>query len=183
MRIIDLIPDNQVIIEQAATLLVEGFREHAPQAWPDRDTALAEVRAALQADRICRCALDNDGTLLGWIGGIPQYSGKVWELHPLVVDGRHRGHGIGRTLVLDFEAQVKARGGITITLGTDDEDNQTSLSGTDLYPNPLEHLVNIRNLGGHPYEFYQKLGFVITGVLPDANGPGKPDIFMAKRVA
>jgi len=26
------------------------------------------------------------------------------------------------------------------------------------------------------------MGFVIVGVLPDANGFGKPDIFMAKRV-
>jgi aminoglycoside 6'-N-acetyltransferase I len=31
-------------------------------------------------------------------------------------------------------------------------------------------------------EFYRKLGFVIVGVVPDANGPGKPDILMAKRV-
>ena len=29
---------------------------------------------------------------------------------------------------------------------------------------------------------YQKCGFVIVGVVPDANGPGKPDILMAKRV-
>ena len=47
----------------------------------------------------------------------------------------------------------------------------------------LEHLAKIRNLRGHPYEFYQKLGFVIVGVIPDANGPGKPDILMTKRVA
>lgn len=35
----------------------------------------------------------------------------------------------------------------------------------------------------HPYEFYQKLGYSIVGVLPDANGFEKPDIFMAKRVS
>ena len=33
-----------------------------------------------------------------------------------------------------------------------------------------------------PYEFYQKLGFVVVGVLPDATGPGKPGIFLAKWV-
>jgi aminoglycoside 6'-N-acetyltransferase I len=52
----------------------------------------------------------------------------------------------------------------------------------DLYPDVLEHLANIKNLRGHPYEFYQKIGFSIVGVMPDANGPGKPDIYMAKRV-
>ena len=40
----------------------------------------------------------------------------------------------------------------------------------------------VRNLGQHPYEFYLRLGFRIAGVLPDANGRGKPDIFLAKRV-
>jgi hypothetical protein len=35
-------------------------------------------------------------------------------------------------------------------------------------------------LRGHSYEFYQKLGFSIIGAMPDANGLGKPDIYMAK---
>jgi aminoglycoside 6'-N-acetyltransferase I len=79
--------------------------------------------------------------------------------------------------------QVKAQGAITIYLGTDDEAYQTSLGGADLYPNVFEHLTNIQNLDRHPYEFYQKLGYVIVGIIPDANGIGKPDIFMAKRVS
>lgn len=29
-------------------------------------------------------------------------------------------------------------------------------------------------------EFYQKMGFAIVGVMPDANGIGKPDIYIAK---
>jgi hypothetical protein len=40
----------------------------------------------------------------------------------------------------------------------------------------------LTNLRDHPYECYRKLGFVIVGVIPDANGFGKPDIFMAKRL-
>jgi aminoglycoside 6'-N-acetyltransferase I len=46
----------------------------------------------------------------------------------------------------------------------------------------VDAIRDIRNLGGHPYEFYQRVGFTIAGVLPDANGPGKPDIFLAKRI-
>jgi aminoglycoside 6'-N-acetyltransferase I len=58
----------------------------------------------------------------------------------------------------------------------------TSLSGVNLYPNVFEHIARIKNLRSHPYEFYQKCGFVIVGVIPDANGLGKPDIYMAKSV-
>ncbi len=182
MRIIDLQPENDEAIRQAAALLVEGFKEHWPNAWPDLDAALIEVHEMLAPGRICRVAVDGDGTVMGWIGGIEQYRGNVWELHPLVVRPDHQGNGIGRALVTDLEEQVRARGAITITLGTDDEDNMTTLSGIDLYPNVREHLANIRNLRGHPYEFYMKLGYVITGVIPDANGLGKPDILMSKRV-
>jgi aminoglycoside 6'-N-acetyltransferase I len=93
-----------------------------------------------------------------------------------------RRQGIGRALVADLEARVRERGATTLWLGTDDEDGRTSLAKTDLYPDPLQHLAAIRNLRRHPYGFYEKLGFVVVGVLPDANGFGKPDILMAKRV-
>lgn len=182
MHISDLSSHDIGAIEQAAFLLVDGFKENWPDAWPDMTAAMQEVQEFFADDRICRVAKDESGTVIGWVGGICQYDGHVWELHPLVVNRDWRGQGIGRALVEDFEAQVGVRGGLTIWLGTDDESNQTTLGGVDLYPNICEHIANIQNLGHHPYEFYQKLGFVIVGVMPDANGWGKPDIFMAKRV-
>jgi aminoglycoside 6'-N-acetyltransferase I len=181
MRIIDLPADSEDTIRQAAELLVEGFREHWPSAWPDLNAALVEVREALEPGKICRVALDA-GEVLGWTGGIPGYGGNVWELHPLVVRADRQRQGIGRALVADLEAQVRARGGLTLWLGTDDEDGMTSLSDVDLYADLPGHLARIRNLKGHPYEFYGKCGFVVAGVVPDANGPGKPDILMANRV-
>lgn len=182
MEIVDLRPQDPTAVRQAAALLVEGFREHWPRAWPDLDTALNEVRDSFGEDRIARAAVAADGSILGWIGGAPQYDGNVWELHPLVVDPRHQRQGIGRALVGDLEEQVRRRGGLTLWLGTDDEDAMTSLSGVDLYPDVLGHLARIENLRQHPYGFYLELGFTIVGVMPDANGPGKPDIFMAKRI-
>ena len=183
MQIIDLIAANEKAIEQTAQLLFESFEDHAPEAWPTIDAALEEVHESLGEERISRVAIDDDGSVIGWVGGSKEYDGKVWELHPLAVAATHRRQGIGRALVADLEAQARARGGITIMLGTDDEDNRTTLGGVDLYPAVWQHINAIKNLNNHPYEFYCKLGFVIVGVIPDANGLGKPDIFMAKRIA
>jgi aminoglycoside 6'-N-acetyltransferase I len=137
MRIIDLVSTNESAIQQVTELLVEGFATNWPFAWPDMESALEEVHESFGTDRISRIAVDEDGTVLGWIGGISQYRGHVWELHPLVVRVNQQGNGIGRALVADLEARD---------------------------------------------EFYQKQGFVIIGVMPDANGLGKPDILMAKSV-
>ena len=131
MHIVDLHPENETAIEQVAWLLVEGFATHWPEAWPDMESALEEVRESFGANRISRIAVDENGTVLGWVGGISQYRGRVWELHPLVVSIRHQGQGIGRALVADVEDRVRERGGFTSLLGSDDVDDQTTLSGVE----------------------------------------------------
>jgi aminoglycoside 6'-N-acetyltransferase I len=182
IRIISISSKDQRLIQEAAQLLVDAFREHWPDAWPTLEEGLKEVGEMLETGRICRGAVDEAGNLLGIIGGIPGYDGNVWELHPLAVQPSLQGQGIGRALVEDLEVQVRSKGGLTITLGTDDEDGMTTLANTDLYENLWEKIRHIQNLKGHPFEFYQKMGYVISGVVPDANGRGKPDILMAKRV-
>lgn len=182
MHIIDLDPNNENILQQVAEMLVEGFREHWSDAWTEIEDARGEIRMVAQPEHICRVALDDDGTVLGWIGGLPEYDGNVWELHPMVVRADRQNQGIGRALVADLETQVKGRGGLTIRLGSDDQDSMTTLADTDLYTDLWDKIANIRNLKGHPYEFYQKCGYTIIGVLPDANGRGKPDIIMGKRI-
>ena len=174
-------PGDSALHQQMAELLLLGFREHW-DAWSTTAEALAEIDEIL-AKGFIRVALDDAGELvLGWIGGLPEYDGNVWELHPLVVRPELQRRGIGRALVADFEQQVKERGGLTIMLGSDDEDGMTSLAGADLYTNLWDSIAQIQNLKGHPYAFYQKLGYAIIGVVPDANGRGKPDIIMGKRV-
>ncbi len=182
VRIVDLDPNDERTVGQVAAMLVAAFGEHWPDAWPDLESALEEVRESFAPDRLSRVALDERGEPVGWIGGISQYHGNVWELHPLVVRADRQGQGIGRALVADLEERVRERGGITIWAGSDDEDGQTTLSGVDLYPDVWEHVARIANPGRHPYQVYQRLGFVIVGVMPDANGPGKPDIYLAKRI-
>ena len=182
MRIIDLDETDVGRLEQVATLLMDGFADTGSDAWQTHAEALETVRESLQEGYVSRVALEECGRIAGWIGGRATYRGHVWELHPLVVRRDCRGEGIGRALVDDFEEQVRLRGGSTIYLGTDDEDGRTSLGGVDLYPDPLAAAAQIRNVRHHPFEFYRKVGFVIVGVVPDANGFGKPDILMAKRV-
>jgi aminoglycoside 6'-N-acetyltransferase I len=183
MKIVTLTEENDHLIHQAARLLVDAFREHWPEAWPTLKDGLQEIHEMLKSQHICRSAIDDNGNLLGIIGGTPQYNGHVWELHPLAVQPAMQGKGVGKILTEDFEEQVRQRGGLTIILGADDEDGMTSLSGIDLYEKLWDKIRNIRNLKHHPFEFYQKMGYVITGVVPDANGVGKPDIIMSKRIS
>lgn len=141
--------------------------------------------AAVEVERVTRegfglAALEED-RLLGWVGGLPEYDGRVWELHPIVVARGHRLRGVGRALVSAFEAEARQRGALTFTLGTDDDGDQTSVAGVDLYNDLPRHLAELHDLGGsHPFLFYRRLGYIVTGVMPDANGPGSPDIYMSK---
>lgn len=178
---IEPMPDDPAVREQAAALLVAGFREHWPDAWPTLDDAREEVADVCVPENIAFVAYDDAGLLAGWIGGAHSYA-YVWELHPLVVDPARQRTGIGRVLVAALEDAVRERGGLTITLGSDDQDGMTSLSGVDLYDDLPGKIASIQNLRGHPYGFYQRCGYTITGVVPDANGFGHPDILMAKRL-
>ena len=143
---------------------------------------MEEVELCLTEERVAVMAVEQ-GRLVGFVGAIPQYGRTGWELHPLVVDKDMRNRGIGAKLVRRLEEVVAGHGGITLYLGSDDEYGRTSLSDTDLYEDTYAKMEGIVNLHGHPFEFYQKIGFKIVGVIPDANGIGKPDIWMAKRIA
>jgi aminoglycoside 6'-N-acetyltransferase I len=182
MRVVDLLHNFEALHVPMAHVLVVAFKDHWPEAWPTLESALEEVREFNNPERVCRVALDDANEVLGWVGSLPQYDGNVWELHPLAVHPAHQRRGVGRVLVADLEDRVRERGGLTIMLGTDDDADMTTLSGADLYADLWERVRTIRNLRGHPYEFYRKMGYTITGVVPDANGRGKPDILMAKRI-
>lgn len=176
MEIKEFPRNDQALLRQAQELLQECF----PQAYSG-DLAAQQMALCLEEERLAFMA-EEDENLLGFVGAMPQYGVTAWELHPLAVTEARRGEGIGATLVARLEKECAARGCLTLYLGTDDEFFQTSLSQGDLFEDTFQKIRNIQNLGHHPYEFYQKQGFQIVGVLPDANGPGKPDIWMAKRV-
>ncbi len=164
--------------EDAARILTEALA-HMPSAY-DLDEAREQVARFDGRDAWGFAAVER-GAVLGWVGALPNYS-HAWELHPLAVDPAHQRRGIGLALVGHLEAFVAALGAITLYLGTDDDFGGTNLYGVELFPDPLAKLAAIAPADGHPYLFYKRAGFAVVGIIPDANGPGCPDIFMAKKL-
>lgn len=176
----DLTVDDPAGVAAAAQIALDAFG-HIPAFCDTYEDALAEVHEALAPEKICLAAYAPGGDMLGWIGGMPSYA-LVWELHPLAVAPAGQRQGVGRALVAALEARIAAAGGLTIQLGTDDEFGGTNLFGQELYPDVLGAAQRLLSVANHPFVFYQKVGFVVTGLVPDANGFGKPDIMMCKRV-
>ena len=176
----DLTAADNDRIDRAATLLHSAFSPLG--VWTTMAEARQEVVDSIAADRVSRIALADDKTVIGWIGAIRQYDGLVWELHPIVVAEEWRRKGVGRALIADLEAILATRGALTLWAGSDDLAGETSLGKIDLYPVLPNALDTPRSWGRHPLPFYLRLGFHIIGVMPDANGPGRPDIFLGKKI-
>ena len=166
--------NNSALVDEVAGVLHHGFAGIS-DAWPDSATARAEVHAHSQAHHISLVAIAHHH-VVGWIAANPQYHGNAWELHPLVVAPHARQQGIGRRLVTALCDELRLRGAQTLFVWCDDESHATTLSHATLYPNPVAHLATFHTRPPHAGGFYLKLGFALSGVLPNANGPGKPDI-------
>jgi aminoglycoside 6'-N-acetyltransferase I len=180
-RIIDLREAEGGQLERAAQILLSAL-SHAPSAWKDLASASDEVRSTIDDPERFGLLVLEDGEVRGWIGAIKQ-SAHAWELHPLVVDPSCQRQGWGQLLVEALESAARSEGVLTIWLGTDDDFGGTNLYGRDLYPDVLGALQQLRATNGHPFTFYERLGYHVTGVFPDVDGAGKHDILMAKRIS
>jgi aminoglycoside 6'-N-acetyltransferase I len=171
--------------ERAAAILVAALA-HAPSAWKDLDEARDEVATFFaDPDRTAWAAVDGDD-VIGWVGAIRGYEGHVWELHPLVVDPSRQRRGVGTRLVRALEDAARAAGVLTVTLGTDDDFGGTSIFGVDPYDDVPGHIARLAPRDDapapHPVTFYRRLGYVVVGLVPDANGVGRHDIIMARAI-
>ena len=165
--------------EEAAKILLETF----PPAnmWPNINeaAALRTVKECVEEGNICIGIVLGD-RLIGWTGLRPMYE-KTWELHPLAIKPEFQGKGYGRILLGELEKAGKNKGLLGIVVGSDDETNKTSLSQKGINEeNIYQEIKNIKNYANHPYEFYKKCGYIIVGIIPNANGFGKPDIWLWK---
>jgi len=67
-------------------------------------------------------------------------------------------------------------------VGTSDTVAATSLSNADLYDRPGARIEAMTVRASHAVEFWQRSGYTIVGVIPDAEGPGRPSIQLAIRL-
>ena len=178
MEIVNMDKLSEPQLMQAALILAEEL----PIGWPTLSQATDEVNKLLARDdgTVLIAAID-DGEVTGWCGILPEYNGNVYELHPLVVSRKKQRKGIGTKLVETVSEIAREKGGLTLQLGSDDEKpgGETSFANVDLYDD-LPRRIKEFETETHPAAFYLKIGFKIVGVVPDANGKGKPDIMFAK---
>ncbi|HEY2050819.1 MAG TPA: GNAT family N-acetyltransferase [Caulobacteraceae bacterium] len=166
--------------EAAAAVLVRAFA-HQPVTWRALPEARAEVARFFEDEtRSALAAIEGD-VLVGWIGLIRTHS-HAFELHPVAVEPTRQRQGVGAALVRALEALARSEGALSLYLGADDDFGGTSLFGADPFPDLLHSLARIEARAPHPLGFYRALGFTLAGLIPDANGLGKPDILLAKRL-
>jgi len=172
----DITPDQ---LGQAARVLSDSL----PWGYAAPEDAMREIKRRLVPENTM-LAVVSEGEVVALAGMMdPTYDGRVFELHPLAVRSDRRGRGMGRALVTALEDAARSRGGVVMWLGADDDsaEGETTLAGVDLFDDLPGRLANFKP-GTHQAGFYMKLGYGIIGVMPEASGPGKPDIYMAKRL-
>jgi aminoglycoside 6'-N-acetyltransferase I len=167
---------------RAAAEVLRTALAHLPSGYQGPGEAEAEVTLRCgEHDWLGYAALEGE-RLVGWVGAIRTYS-HGWELHPLVVAPDRQRDGIGSMLLTAIEVHARRTGVLTMFFGTDDEHGGTTAFGRDLWPDLARHTATIApSARGHALTFYRRHGYQVIGLLPDVNGPGRPDIMMAKRL-
>jgi aminoglycoside 6'-N-acetyltransferase I len=182
--VLEIVPFEAISMTQraaAASLLTRAF-DHQPSSWRTLAEASREVDSFFDDPERSALAALEGARLVGWVGLVRTYA-RAFELHPIAVDPARQRQGFGAKLVSAVERLARSEGALTLYLGSDDDFGGTTLFGADAFPDVLKSLAGAAPTArGHPMGFYLKLGFALCGLVPDANGPGMPDILMAKRL-
>ena len=175
----DLASCDKQVLEMLASITYEAFQENSPDWLPTLDSAREKVLEALKPGRHARVMLEGSRPV-GWIATI---TGRhVWEIHPIAIAVGSQYKGYGQQLVAHIEELARSNGALTLFAGTGDEVGTTNLFGYDIYRDPAVAISHIEGTGRNPFEFWLRAGFKVVGLMPDAEGPGKPGIHLAKRI-
>ena len=176
------IAESEDTINQAAEILYITFTGADRNQWlKNQKEAFDEVKECIEKPNIC-IGIKAGEELIGWTGIRPMYE-KTWELHPMVIKKEYQGKSYGRLLLKEIERIAQLNGIMGLVAGSDDETNSTSLSEKEINgENIFDEIRNVRNYRNHPFAFYQKCGYTIVGLIPNANGQNKPDIWLWKDI-
>lgn len=173
-------PADEVRLVEAASVLYRAAARIS-SLFPTPDAALGELLEISQNDdAFTFIALNLAGEVCGLIGASAEASSLVAHVHPFAVDPPFQRRGVGRALLNALEAAAARRGFSTLILAMDDEAGLTSLAGRSLFPDPLAPMTRFIPPASHPSAFLRRLGFALTGVVPEAAGPGRPELWFAK---
>ena len=179
-KIVEII-ESENVKKQAEKILLETFPKANMWLNITENKALETINECIDKENIC-IGMKKGEELIGLVGLRPMYD-KTWELHPMAIKPEFQRKGYGKILLNELEKIAQKRGIIGIVAGSDDETNKASLSENEIIKeNIFDKIKNIKNNKNHPYEFYQKCGYVIIGIIPNANGLNKPDIWLWKDI-
>ena len=151
---------------------VKGFRENDDFFFDNLDIA----------DR-CGFITTLKDEVIGFICWDPRNMPEYAIIGDNCIASKYKGKGYGKILLTELENIAYEKGIIGIMAGSDDQNFKTSLSDKDITENNIfEEIKNIKNYDNHPYEFYKKCGYSIVGIIPNANGVNKPDIWLWKDI-
>lgn len=167
-------------VDQLAQVTLASALTHTAAWLADGDAAREELADALAPEKTALVLLA-DGAPIAWVAAAPDW-GRIWELHPLIVAVEHQRRGHGLRLVRAIEDIARAAGALTMLVGTSDTVQATSLSNVDLYDHPGTRIASMTVKAPHAVTFWQRAGYTVVGIVPDAEGPGQPSIQLARRL-
>jgi ribosomal protein S18 acetylase RimI-like enzyme len=104
------------------------------------------------------------------------------EIKSVAVHPARRRRGVGRTLVMAAEERMRASGCVTMLATVGDTRGRTNLYGADVIGDAPRLLAGFACHADHPAGFFLTIGYRPVGLLPDAYGPGKHDLTLARRI-
>ena len=170
--------EDAALLRGVADLLVIAF----PTLYAgDVTRALADVVQFAPEDRSL-VARDSEGTPIGWLR-MEHFKRQVSaEIKLVAVHPTRRRQGVGRTLVMAAEERMRAIGCVTMLATVGDTRGRTNLYGVNVIEDAPRLLTHFACHANHPAGFFLNIGYRLVGLLPDAYGPGKHDLTLARRI-